>query len=139
MKALEEVKPGDLVLVEWLDASRGKLQTNVELREMGTARAVNDSPVKTYGVFIGLFGKKSQHIVTVASFWAFTSVADYGQVDTMIVPIGCVEKVEVLHRAVLDVSQVNLCQTAFIEGRCHHYMRRFQIKGRRFEVTHHYA
>lgn len=134
LKALEQVKPGDLICVDWLDASRGKIETVRELREVGVPGAVIDSPVKSYGVFIGLFGKRSKHIVMVASLWVFTAVADYGQVDTTIIPVGTVENVCVVQHAILDVDRVRLCQAAFMMGRCHHYLRRFQIRGRTFEV-----
>ena len=130
LKQLEPIKPGDLIRVDWLDASRGRMETTRELREMGAAGATIDSPVKTYGIFIGLFGAKSKHVVTVASFWTFTSVADYGQVDTMIVPIGCVENIAVLLPQVLDVAQVRLCQAAFIDGRCR-CAQRFRTTKRR--------
>jgi hypothetical protein len=135
LKVLENIKPGDLICVDWLDASRGRIETMRELREVGSSGAIIDSPVKSYGVFIGLFGRKSKHIVLVASLWVFTAVADYGQVDSTIIPLGCVEGVRVVQLAVLDVERVKLCMSAFLQGRCYHYHRRFQFKGRTFEVN----
>ena len=135
LKALESVKPGDLICVDWLDASRGRIETMRELREVGAAGAVIDSPVKSFGVFLGLFGKRSKHIVLMASLWVFTAVADYGQVDTTIVPIGVVETIRVIQSSVMDAERLRLCQAAFMQGRCYHYRRRFQINGRTFEVN----
>jgi hypothetical protein len=135
LKALENIKPGDLICVDWLDAIRGRIETMRELREAGSSGAIIDSPVKSYGVFIGLFGRKSKHIVLVASLWVFTAVADYGQVDSTIIPLGCVEDVHVVQSSVLDVERVKLCMSAFLQGRCYHYHRRFQFKGRTFEVN----
>lgn len=135
LKSLENVKPGDLICVDWLDASRGRIETMRQLREVGSPGAVIDSPVKSYGVFIGLFGKRSKHIVLVASLWVFTAVADYGQVDSTIIPVGCVEDVRTVQGGVLDLERVKLCMSAFLQGRCYHYHKRFQFRGRTFEVN----
>jgi hypothetical protein len=135
LKNLENVKPGDLICVDWLDASRGRIETMRQLREVGSPGAVIDSPVKSYGVFIGLFGKRSKHIVLVASLWVFTAVADYGQVDSTIIPVGCVETVHTIQGEVLDLERVKLCMSAFLQGRCYHYHRRFLFGERTFEVN----
>lgn len=136
LDTLESVKPGDLIYVDWLDASRGRIETLSELREVGASNAVIDSPVKSYGIFIGVFGKRSKHIVLVGSLWIFTAVADYGQVDTTIIPVGCVENVLVLQRGVLDIRSVKLCMSAFLQGRCRRpqFHRTFQFGNRLSKV-----
>lgn len=53
-KQLESLSVGDLVCVEWCDASVGK--------SSGSGRAI-DVPVKSWGVFIGILGEKAKHIV----------------------------------------------------------------------------
>ena len=134
LKMLDNVKAGDVICVDWLDASRGRIETMRELREVGAVGASIDSPVRSCGIFIGLFGKRSKHIVLVSSLWTFTAVADYGQVDSTLVPIGVVERVEVVKAGVFDGERIRLCQAAFMSGRCHHYSKRFQIRRRTFEV-----
>ena len=137
LKVLENVKPGDVICVDWLDASRGRIDTVRELREIGAAGAIIDSPVKSVGVFIGLFGKRTKHIVLVSSLWTFTAAADYGQVDTTLIPLGVVENVLVVLSGFLDGERIRLCQGAFMSGRCYHYLQRFQIRGRTFEGNSH--
>lgn len=134
LRLLEVCKPGDVICVDWLDASRGRIETVRELREIGAAGAIIDSPVKSVGAFIGLFGKRTKHIVLVSSLWTFTAAADYGQVDTTLIPVGMVENVSVVMHGFLDAERIKLCQAAFMSGRCHHYSKRFQIEGRTFEV-----
>jgi len=53
-KVLEELNSGDLICVEWCDASTGKTSTN---------GGAIDVPVKSWGVYVGLFGKRAKHIV----------------------------------------------------------------------------
>jgi len=131
LKQLATVNPGDLVMVEWLDASRGKIETITGGFEGGIPGALVDCPVFSYGVYLGLFGARSKHIVLLASLWHHTG--EIGQVDTTIIPLGITEKVAVISRGVMEVENVHLSQAAFIQGRSHHYLRRFQIKGRKFQ------
>lgn len=51
---LAAISPGDLICCEWCDASIGK--------SSGSGAAI-DVPVKSWGLFIGLFGEKTKHIV----------------------------------------------------------------------------
>jgi hypothetical protein len=53
-KQLEALSPGDLICVDWYDASIGK--------SLGSGMAV-DVPVKSWGVFVGGLGQKSKHII----------------------------------------------------------------------------
>jgi hypothetical protein len=51
---LQALSVGDLVLVEWCDASVGK--------SSGSGATI-DVPVKSWGIFIGVLGEKAKHIV----------------------------------------------------------------------------
>ncbi len=126
------VKPGDLVCVEWFDASRGIIQTiNTNmLHGMGAGKAVPvvDSPVQSFGIFIGIFGARQKHIVLVASMWRHTS--NYEQVDTIIIPTGTIDTVRTIAAGVMDLGDVKLCQVAFVNERCHHFRKRIIILGK---------
>ena len=50
-KQLESLSPGDLICGEWCDASTGKSSSN---------GGVIDVPVRSWGVFVGLFGRQNQ-------------------------------------------------------------------------------
>ena len=54
LKQMENVKPGDLVAVNWCDASVGK--------SSGSGMTI-DVPVKSWGIFVGLIGDRIKHIV----------------------------------------------------------------------------
>lgn len=127
LKQLKQLQLGDLIEVTWLDASRGRLETVEELREAGAAGAEIDLPVTSYGVFIGVFGKRAKHIVLVASQWLFAQ--GYGQIDCTIIPVGTVENIQVLLPKLMDAENVRVCQQAFMHGRARRLMRRITIFG----------
>jgi len=53
-KQLDSLTVGDLICVSWCDASIGK--------SSGTGMAI-DVPVRSWGIYVGLFGEKAKHIV----------------------------------------------------------------------------
>ena len=130
-RQLKALKPGDLVCVEWFDASKGRIETIRELREVGVANGASiDSPVSSYGIYVGVFGARAKHVILVASLWVHT--VDYGQVDTTVIPLGVIEKVKVIAPQIMLLEHVRLCQQAFLQGRCFHFLKRFQIRKRKF-------
>ncbi len=52
---IKSLNAGDLVCIEWCDASIGKSLSN------GIGGI--DVPVKSWGVFIGIMGKKREHVI----------------------------------------------------------------------------
>jgi hypothetical protein len=52
-KQVKDLQPGDLVRIEWFDASVGK--------SLSGGLAGIDVPVKSWGVYIGLLGQKNRH------------------------------------------------------------------------------
>ena len=134
-KQLKLCKPGDLVVIDWLDSSHGRIETQHELREVRPGVAVIDCPVKSYGVFLGVFGKKNQHIVVSSSVWIYTAAEDYGQVDSIVIPIGCVEDIKVLQSQVMNANNLSLCRSAFLQGRCFTFGQRIPIHNKVFEVN----
>jgi hypothetical protein len=53
-KLLENVNPGDLISIDWCDASVGK--------SSGSGMTI-DVPVKSWGIYVGLIGDRVKHIV----------------------------------------------------------------------------
>jgi hypothetical protein len=51
---LENVNPGDLISIDWCDASVGK--------SSGSGMTI-DVPVKSWGIYVGLIGDRVKHIV----------------------------------------------------------------------------
>ena len=55
LKEVRNVTPGDLIFVSWTDASIGK--------SLSGGLAGIDIRVSSWGLFIGLLGEKSRHII----------------------------------------------------------------------------
>jgi hypothetical protein len=81
---LASCKPGDLVCCMWTDASIGKTSTN---------GGVIDVPVRSWGIFVGVFGKRKHIILAQNSFEYADGVCD---LDYTAIPMGWIENVQVI-------------------------------------------
>jgi hypothetical protein len=61
---IKNLAAGDLVCVEWCDASIGKSLSN------GIGGI--DVPVKSWGVFIGVLGKKREHVILAQNCFQYS-------------------------------------------------------------------
>jgi hypothetical protein len=62
-KTLQSLRPGDLICVEWCDASVGK-SSNSGIRI--------DIPVKSWGIYVGVFGERAKHIVLAQNSFRYS-------------------------------------------------------------------
>jgi hypothetical protein len=62
-KVFESLCPGDLVCVEWCDASVGK--------SSGSGVSI-DVPVKSWGIYVGMFGQRTKHIVLAQNSFCYS-------------------------------------------------------------------
>ena len=68
LKQIKNVQVGDLMRVEWFDASTGKTAMGGPI----------DTPVKSWGVFLGVFGEKNKYIILAQNEFRMT---DHGLYD----------------------------------------------------------
>ena len=83
-RQLESCHPGDLICCTWTDASIAKTSTN---------GGVIDVPVHSWGVFVGVFGKRKHIILAQNSFEYADGLCD---LDYTAIPIGWIEEVQVI-------------------------------------------
>jgi hypothetical protein len=88
LKKLEPCKPGDLICVEWLDASTGK---------SSNCGGVVDIPVWSWGVYIGLFGTRRKHIILAQNSFQYSD--GLYDVDYTAIPVGWALGVTVIAKA----------------------------------------
>ncbi len=105
-KAVEGLDAGDLVSCEWCDASIGKSRSN------GLAI---DVPVKSWGVYVGLFGEKIKHIVLAQN--SFRYADGMFDLDYTAIPLSWTTDVRILSKEhVPREVAVNLVNSFLLGG-----------------------
>ena len=103
---LESIRKGDLVRVDWFDASRGQALT---------IRGKLDIPVYSWGIFLGVLGQKRRHIVLAQNSFKLSN--DLYDVDYTCVPTSFLDKVTVIHEAEIPLEVAELLLLSFTAGR----------------------
>ena len=105
MKQLESVRQGDLVLLEWTDASVGK--------SMASGMDI-DIPVRSWGVYIGLMGQKNKHVVLAQTTYKFSET--FYDIDYVSVPFSWTANIQVMIKACVSVEVTNVLRNSFLVG-----------------------
>jgi hypothetical protein len=90
-EVIDSLKFGDLIEVEWLDASEAK---GSFVSERGSGF---DTPVRSVGYFLGLKGKRTRHVVIAKEIIDDAKAYHYN-----VIPVGMIEGITVLARDRLD-------------------------------------
>ena len=62
-KVFDELRPGDLICVDWCDASVGK---------SSSSGVSIDIPVRSWGLYVGIFGQRTKHIVLAQNSFCYS-------------------------------------------------------------------
>ena len=104
-KNLEGLAPGDLISVDWCDASIGK--------SSGSGMAI-DVPVRSWGVFIGVLGEKSKHIVLAQNSFKYSD--GLFDIDYTAIPVSWTVNVVILGKGSVDVKTAGKLVNSFLLG-----------------------
>jgi hypothetical protein len=104
-KQLEKLSPGDLVCVEWCDASVGK--------SLGSGVAV-DVPVKSFGVFIGVLGSKNKHVVIAQN--AFKYSDGFFDIDYTSIPLSWTVQIILVTKNLVNSTEAQYLVNSFLMG-----------------------
>ena len=104
-KDLKDVKPGDLVLVVWSDASVGK--------SLDAGLAV-DIPVHSWGVFVGILGEKRKHIILAQN--SFRYADGLYDVDYTAIPLVWTASLAILHKESVTKEIASQLLFSFMKG-----------------------
>ncbi len=105
LKQMENIKPGDLIAVDWCDASVGK--------SSGSGMTI-DVPVKSWGIFVSLIGDRVKHIVIAQN--SFRYADDLFDLDYTAVPIGWALGVTVLIKEHIVTDSASRLVNSFMLG-----------------------
>lgn len=121
-KQLEQLSLGDLVAVEWNDASIGKsLSSGVGV----------DVPVRSWGVFIGVLGEKSKHIVVAQNSFKYAN--GLFDLDYTAIPLSWTTNVVVIAKNYVEPNVANQLINSFLMGG----RRAFPTRSRQQKVRNH--
>jgi hypothetical protein len=94
---------GDLVCVEWCDASIGKSLSN--------GLSGIDVPVKSWGVFIGVLGQKRKHVILAQNCFRYSD--GLYDIDYTAVPVAWTTSATVVAKAHVCVEEAKVLLNSF--------------------------
>ena len=104
-RELESLSPGDLICVDWFDASIGK--------SLGIGADV-DVPVKSWGVFVGALGQKSKHIILAQNDFLYSDgVYD---IDYTAVPVSWTCSIQIIVKNHVNPETAKQLLNSFLVG-----------------------
>jgi len=123
LKDLEAVAPGDLIAVEWFDASIGK---------SSASGAAIDVPVQSWGVYVGLIGNRVKHIVIAQNSFRYSN--GFFDLDYTAIPIGWALGVHVLVKGHISGEVANQIVNSFMVGGHRALRHPRMVKSRVFQM-----
>ena len=113
LKQIESLKPGDLICVEWSDASVGKsLAYGADV----------DIPVRSWGLYIAVLGRKSKHIVLAQNYFEYSN--GFCEVDYTAIPLSWTMKIIVIAKQEVTSETATQLLKSFLAGRSRTLKRR---------------
>jgi len=109
---------GDLVRVEWFDASIGKSLS-------GGLNGI-DVPVVSWGVFLGVLGSKNRHIILAQN--SFRYADGFYDIDYTAVPLAWTANATVIAKSHVPVEEAKQLLNSFLVGG-----KRASIRGKKQE------
>ena len=106
-KQLESICVGDLICVDWCDASTGKSNGSQDI----------DVPVKSWGIFIGVLGLRTKHIVLAQNSFCYSK--DQFDLDYTAIPLNSANDVAVVVTGLIPKEASGKLVNSFLEGHCH--------------------
>jgi hypothetical protein len=106
VRQVKSLSVGDLVRVEWFDASIGKSLS-------GGLNGI-DIPVQSWGVFLGVMGKKNKHIILAQNNFRYSDgVCD---IDYTAIPLGWAVNVQVVQAHHIPADEAKQLLNSFLVG-----------------------
>jgi len=107
LKQIKALQSGDLIRVEWFDASVGK--------SLATSGVI-DVPVKSWGIYIGVLGERNKHIILAQNNFKYTD--GLYDIDYAAIPLNWALTVKVINPSEVSAEEAKLLLNSFLAGRC---------------------
>ncbi len=106
MKDIRNVTPGDVIFVSWTDASIGK--------SLSGGLAGIDIRVSSWGLFIGLLGEKSKHIILAQNNFRYAD--GLYDIDYTAIPLSWTVDVKVVEKQHVKPEEAKQLLNSFLMG-----------------------
>jgi len=104
LNQIKGLTAGDLVQVEWTDASIGKSLSN------GVSGI--DVPVKSWGIFIGLLGSKKKHVILAQNCFRYSD--GLYDIDYTAVPVPWTTNATVISKTHVSAEEAKVLLNSFM-------------------------
>jgi len=106
LKQISELQPGDLVRVEWFDASIGK--------SLSGGLAGIDIPVQSWGIYIGLLGQKNKHVILAQNNFRYAD--GLYDIDYTAIPLAWTVNVQAIAKNHVQPENAKQLLNSFLTG-----------------------
>lgn len=105
LRQTKDLQLGDLVRVEWFDASIGRSITGGSI----------DIAVKSWGIYLGLLGEKNKHIILAQNNFCFND--GLYDVDYTAIPLSWAAEIRLCNKEEISQEEAKRLLTSFLQGR----------------------
>jgi len=105
-KQVKDLHAGDLVKIEWFDASVGK--------SLSGGLAGIDVPVKSWGIYIGLLGQKNKHIILAQNNFQYAD--GLYDIDYTAIPTAWTSNIQIIQENHVPADEAEQLLNSFLKG-----------------------
>ncbi|MBT0160210.1 hypothetical protein G4O51_09520 [Candidatus Bathyarchaeota archaeon A05DMB-2] len=114
LKQMKELRTGALIKVEWTDASIGK--------SLSSGLSAIDVPVTSWGIFIGVLGEKSKHIILGQNNFRYAD--GLYDIDYTAIPLSWAVNIHVIQEQHVPQDEAKQLLSSFVMGGRRRFPRR---------------
>ena len=106
VKQVKNLSLGDLVKVDWFDASIGK--------SLSGGLSGIDVPVTSWGIFLGVLGEKNKHIILAQNNFRYAD--SFYDIDYTAIPLSWAVNVQVIQEQHIPEDEAKRLLNSFLMG-----------------------
>lgn len=97
-KQISALRLGDVLQVDWHDAYKGEMRLDHEAGNV----AQFEVPVTSWGIYLGIVGKKSKYLLLMRDHFNLNELAGPDDIDHNGIPLGMISNIKVLNHISLN-------------------------------------
>ncbi len=113
IKQVKALRPGDLCEVLWYDASKGEARVGHPQQSSEELRF--DVPVRSWGIFLGIAGKRVKHVILLRDAFQFDEERGEYDIDYNSIPLGMIHDIRIIQRHVLNRNIASMLERTLLK------------------------